>query len=80
MLTMWRYRLAQGATCISLVRFDTPGNSGTYLAVGTAQGLTYNPRQADGAQTAAMHHECHCCMCIASGLHCKVLKIALGTD
>lgn len=37
----------EGATCIGLVRFDTPGNAGTYLAVGTAQGLTFNPRQAD---------------------------------
>ena len=38
----------EGATCVSLVRFDTAGYAGTYLAVGTAQGLSFNPRQADG--------------------------------
>lgn len=39
----------EGATCAALVAFNTPGQEGAYLAVGTAQGLTVNPRQADGA-------------------------------
>lgn len=38
----------EGASCVCLVRFDTPGHAGTYLAVGTAQGLSFNPRQSDG--------------------------------
>ena len=41
----------EGAVSLALVDFASPGNEGTYLAVGTAQGLAFNPRQADGAPT-----------------------------
>ena len=41
----------EGAVSLALVNFAWPGNEGTYLAVGTAQGLAFNPRQADGAAT-----------------------------
>jgi len=43
----------EGAVSLALVDFASPGNEGTYLAVGTAQGLAFNPRQADGASTPA---------------------------
>ena len=39
----------EGAVSMALCNFNSPGNEGTYLAVGTAQGLAFNPRQADGA-------------------------------
>ena len=40
----------EGAVSLALVDFSSPGNEGTYLVVGTAQGLAFNPRQADGAR------------------------------
>lgn len=49
----------EGATCVALVRFDTAGYAGTYLAVGTAQGLSFNPRQADGEARQALSSR-HC--------------------
>ena len=38
----------EGAVSMALCNFNSPGSEGTYLAVGTAQGLTFSPRQADG--------------------------------
>ena len=39
----------EGAVSMALCTLGSPGSEGTYLAVGTAQGLTFSPRQADGA-------------------------------
>ena len=60
----------EGATCLSLVRFDSPGNAGTYLAVGTAQGLTFNPRQADGGLLSS----CRTGSCGCLHPSCRILK------
>ena len=44
----------EAATSVALVPFATPGHEGTYLAVGTAQGMTLYPRGAQGAKRAAL--------------------------
>jgi splicing factor 3B subunit 3 len=43
----------EGAVSLALVDFSASGTEGTYLVVGTAQGLAFNPRQADGASPVA---------------------------